>query len=111
MKKTLYRIKGPFYKGASARGYSPPTWRLIMMIWDIRGEGQAPQHIGNFDGMSTLKELLTAARTARHNVKIAAVAIKGNAATCYTFRTFADFRRFFDDNSDLTITDKAIGLA
>ena len=82
-----------------------------MMIWDIRGEGQSPQHIGNFDGMSSLKELIISARTARHNVKIAAVAIKGNAATCYTFRTFADFRRFFNDNTDLTITDKAIGLA
>jgi hypothetical protein len=30
MKKTLYRIKGSFYKGASARGFSPPTGRLIM---------------------------------------------------------------------------------
>ena len=82
-----------------------------MMIWDIRGEGQAPQHIGNFDGMGTLQELLAAARTARHNVKIAAVAIKGNAANCYTFRTFADFRRFFDHNADMTITDKAIASA
>jgi len=30
MKKVLDRINGYFYKGASARGFSPPTWRLIM---------------------------------------------------------------------------------
>jgi hypothetical protein len=30
MKKELDRINEYFYKGASARGRSPPTWRLIM---------------------------------------------------------------------------------
>ena len=30
MKKALDRINGDFYKGASARGFSPPTGRLIM---------------------------------------------------------------------------------
>lgn len=80
-----------------------------MMIWSIRGEGQAPQHIGNYDGMSTLKELLAAGRAARHLMKIAAVATKGNEATCYTFNTFADYTRFFSNNTHLNITDKAIG--
>jgi hypothetical protein len=80
-----------------------------MMIWSIRAEGQAPQHIGNYDGLSTLKELLSAGRAARHNMKIAAVATKGNDATCYTFNTFADYTRFFNGNPDLQITDRAIG--
>jgi hypothetical protein len=39
MKKTLYRIKGYFYKGASARGYSPPTRSLIMFKIQIRSNG------------------------------------------------------------------------
>lgn len=82
-----------------------------MMIWDIRAEGQAPQHIGNYDGLSSLKELLAAGRNARHNIKIAAVAVRGNKATCYTFRTFADYTRFFGNNTDLQITDKAIHVA
>lgn len=80
-----------------------------MMIWSIRAEGQAPQHIGNYDGLSPLKEMLAAGRAARHNMKIAAVAANGNEVRCYTFTTFADFQRFFGNNPDLRITDKAIG--
>jgi hypothetical protein len=80
-----------------------------MMIWDIRGEGQSPQHIGSYDGLSSLKELIAAGCAARHNMKIAAVAVKGNEARCYTFSTLADYTRFFTKNIDLNITDRAIG--
>jgi len=80
-----------------------------MFIWDIRGAGQAPQHIGNFDGLSSLAELIAAGRRARHNIKIAAVAILGNEATCYTFSRREDYDRFFAYNSQLRITDEAHG--
>jgi hypothetical protein len=34
MKKTLYRIKGSFYKGGISKGIIPPTRRLIMILTD-----------------------------------------------------------------------------
>ena len=46
MKKALDRINGDFYKGASARGRSPPTRRLIMTLTDqIRNDMAAKGYV------------------------------------------------------------------
>ena len=76
-----------------------------MMIWDIRGEGQAPQHIGNYDGLGSLNDLVKAGNAARHHMTRAVIAKRGNDVKCYTFSNDADYSRFFGNNPDLMIAD------
>ena len=78
-----------------------------MMIWSIRNEGQAPQHIGNCDGMSKLGDLIANGRKAGHGIAAAAYAVKGNVACCYTFTTIAAYEFFTARNPDIRYTESA----
>ena len=78
-----------------------------MMIWSIRNEGIAPQHIGNCDGMSKLEDLIANGRKAGHSIAAAAYAVKGNDARCYTFTTMEAFEFFTNRNPDIRYTESA----
>ena len=78
-----------------------------MKIWMI--SNTSPQHVGNTDGGSHVRDLIKKANENRHFCKVGARVVDGNKVFIALFDTFPRMKAFKDRNPDLTFSE--VGMA